>query len=403
MYYPSNLTGSCITIDNLAKAFRDNGYDVSVIVSKALEKRYYYIPFYFKSSSKEFEIIDGIKVYRLDCNQFISFISYSLRQFKVILPKTIFNKIDFISRGPYLIGLKKLFDKEKFDVVFCSPLPYYLNNQVVDAVSKMNKKPLFILKPEYHFLLQEYNNPEFKKVFNSVDIISIWSEAEQDSIRKRYAIKKNKFNIIRNALVIKQTKKKNSENDRNMFIEKYRLKERKIILYAGVKSKFKGSIFLLRAVNNLYKKDNSYLLIGLGQSTLRWTLAKKGVDKNSVLDLGYVSEKDKDLIFGLCDVYCMPSISEALGLSYLEAWYRKKPVISAKFPVAEEIIGSSNGGLMVEFENQPELENAIETLFKNKKLARKLGENGYRALNKYYLFDKGFGKYLKLFNRESNT
>ena len=117
MYYPSNLTGSCITIDNLAKAFRDRGYDVSVIVSKALEKRYYYIPLFFKSSNKKYEVINGIKVYRLNCNQTISFFAYFLRQFRLIMPKSIFNKVNFISRGPYLVGLTKVLKKDKFDVM----------------------------------------------------------------------------------------------------------------------------------------------------------------------------------------------------------------------------------------------------------------------------------------------
>lgn len=398
MYYPSNLTGSCITIDNLAKAFRDRGYDVSVIVSKALEKRYYYIPLFFKSSNKKYEVINGIKVYRLNCNQAISFFAYFLRQFRLIMPKSVFNKVNFISRGPYLVGLTKVLKKDKFDVIFTSPLPYYLTKQVADAVGRLDKKPLFILKPEYHFMLEDYNNPEFRKVFEKADIVNVWTKSEQSVIEKRYSIKKDKIKVIQNALSQNKIKNEVHKKEKNNFVERYKLKNRKIILYAGVKSKFKGAIFLMKAVNELYKRDKSYLLVALGQNTLGWDLSKNLIDPNCVLDLGYVDTRTKELIFDLSDIYCMPSISEALGLSYLEAWYRKKPVICAKFPVTEEIIGSVNGGLMVEFDNQAALESAIDTLFKNKKLAKKLGQNGYKALMGKYIFDKGIKEYDKLFN-----
>ncbi len=403
MYYPSNLTGSCITVDNLAKSFLDKGYDVSVIASTALEKRYYYIPFYFRNSSRRFEIINGIKVYRLGCNQLISFFAYFVRQFKVILPKNFFNKVDFVSRGPYLVGLYDLLNKERFDVIFTSPLPYYLTKQVADTLERLDKRPLFILKPEYHFMLQDYNNPEFKRVFEAADIINVWTKSELFAIEKRYSIRRDRIKIIQNALAGSRIRNRIDREERNSFIRKYKLKNRKIILYAGVKSKFKGALFLMKTVNKLYKKDKSYLLIALGQDTFVWNLNKRNINKNCLLDLGYVNSEVKDRIFDIADIYCMPSISEALGISYLEAWYRKKPVISAKSPVAEEVIGSSNGGLLVEFGNQIALENAIETLFGNKRMATELGKNGYRSLMNTYIFEKGISKYLKLFNLKSGN
>jgi glycosyltransferase involved in cell wall biosynthesis len=399
MYFPSNLTGSIITIDNLAKAFRDKGYDVSIIVSKALDKRYYYIPFYFKSSSKKYEIINGIKVYRLNCNQVVSLSTYILRHLKLILPKSLFNKVNFISRGPYLVGLYDLLKKSEFDVIFTSPLPYYLTNQVGNAIEKLDKKPLFIFKPEYHFMLPYYNNPEFQRVFDVADIINIWTNSEKKSLQNLFSIDNKKIKIIRNALVPPIIKNKNTEK----IVKKYSLRNRKIILYAGVKSKYKGAYFLLDTINDLYKKDKSYLLIAIGQKTFFWNLKKIFINPKCYMDLGYVSIEEKESFFELSHIYCMPSISEALGLSYLEAWYKKKPVIASRFPVMEEVIGSSNGGLMVEFGNLQKLEDSIQRLFKDKKLANRLGRNGYKALNKYYMFNEGVNKYLKLFNGELNN
>ena len=47
----------------------------------------------------------------------------------------------------------------------------------------------------------------------------------------------------------------------------------------------------------------------------------------------------------------MPSRSDAYGISYLEAWASKKPVIGADTPVMREVIQHEKDGLLVKFDD----------------------------------------------------
>lgn len=125
---------------------------------------------------------------------------------------------------------------------------------------------------------------------------------------------------------------------------------------------------------------------------------KKNIQSKCLLDLGYVSASTKEEMFAVCDVYCMPSITEAFGLTYLEAWKYKKPVIAADIPVMNELIRRKKSGLLVEYGDIEMLIKAIKKLMKAKKISNSLGTNGYNSINKDYSYESIINQYHKLFS-----
>lgn len=179
------------------------------------------------------------------------------------------------------------------------------------------------------------------------------------------------------------------------FKQKYQLENKKIILFAGSKIPPKGIYTLMGTMEKLSRQDLSYILLTIGSSDIpEW---KKYVEKNKpayLIDLGYVNENQKEIIFATSHIYCMPSLCESFGLSYLEAWQMKKPVIGADIPVMREIIGKTAGGLLVKFGYEKQLMTAILKLTKNSKM----GQNGYVAIKTTYNFGKLYPKYKQLFS-----
>lgn len=400
IYLPANLFGSGVVVRQIAEAFAKNGADVSVITSNALVGRYWYDSIFGKKIKNRFEVVNGVKIYRLSCNQIISSFCFVLvRYCNFLLPPKILNKLQIIYNGPYLIGLNNILNKEQFDIIHCSPFPLNINRQIVEAVNKLKKKPKLIITPFFHSQVPEFKNQELQDILSNVDVIHLISNAEKDDINKLFKINQGKIKI---APLFIDTKKlfelENTHDEIKEFKEKHQLDKRKIILFAGNKGTMKGAIHLLLAVNKLYKKNQSYVLIAVGNKTSAWEKAKKVIDKKCLLDFAYKQGKEKEIIFGACDIFCMPSISESFGLVYLEAWHKKKPVIGANIPAVKELIDGAKGGLLVEYGNEEELQGAIEKLASDRLLAKQLGENGYQALISKYDFSKIFEKYVDLFN-----
>lgn len=396
-YFPSILTGSGIVVMKLAEEFVKVGYDVSVITSNALTNRYWYDPFFGKKITKKSETFHGIKIYRLPCFQLYSGICFTLvRVFGKIIPKDFFNKLVIEAAGPYLVGLETVLRSKNYDSIHCSPAPLAMNMQTVRIVKKLKRKPKFIITPFFHSEIADFANSELKKIFDGADLVHAISNDEKNMLQIRFGIDKKKIKVI--SLFLDTDGMHTREQLQKgiaLFKKKHGLEKRKIVLFAGIKGYAKGATSLLSAMHMLYKKNPEYILVAMGTDTAEWYQVKKTIDQNCLLDLGYKTGKEKEIIFAASDIFCMPSKSESFGLVYLEAWHKKKPVIAASTPAVKEFL--EKNGVFVEFGNIQQIGEAIRVLCENKNTQKKLGENGYNTLMENYIFKNVFPKYINLF------
>ena len=92
--------------------------------------------------------------------------------------------------------------------------------------------------------------------------------------------------------------------------------------------------------------------------------------------MGFVDEQTKSALYKISDIFVLPSRIDTFGLAYVEAWYYCVPVIGARNPYMEEVIGNMNRGILVDPKNYDELRSAILKLLEDKELSKKLAENG---------------------------
>lgn len=398
-YYPAILTGSGVVVLKLAEQFAKEGYDVSVITSNALMPRYWYDPFFGKKVKKTSEIHHGVKIHRLLCNQFYSSIYFILiKIFGKLIPKFLFNRLVIEAAGPYLLGLEKLITSEKYDVVHCSPSPLAINAQIVRILKGMIQKPTFILTPFFHSELGDFANPELKKILNAADKIHTITDAEKEKLHNMFGINKKKIVVVPLFLDTDGIYTSSQlQTDIKIFKKHHALEKRKIILFAGIKGYAKGATNVLSAMDRLYKQNHEYILVAMGTDTPEWNQAKKRIDPHCLLDFEYKTGKEKEILFGACEIFCMPSKSESFGLVYLEAWAKKKPVIAAAISAVEEFL--KKNAVYVAFGNIQQTEKKIQKLCDDKNTQKKLGENGYNTLMEMYTFKKIFPKYEQLFTQ----
>jgi len=75
------------------------------------------------------------------------------------------------------------------------------------------------------------------------------------------------------------------------------------------------------------------------------------------------------------------------------------PVICTNYPLWKEVIEENNCGLCIDPDNVSEITDAIEYIMDNKNIARKMGENGRKAIERYYNWSKEEKKLFKLYDR----
>ncbi len=400
IYLPAAISGSQMFVKYLAEGLARRGWSISVVTSDALTPRYWYDPFFGRKLSSSYEKIHGVSVHRLPSAQLLSSILFILARYIHFFSKNIRNKLKIISNGPYLVGLEKLLHKEKFDVVHCSPFPLEINKQAIECIHRLSDRPKLLITPFFHAQVPDYHNPEFQYVFDAADAIHVISSSERMDISTSFRIDPRKIFIaplfINTGTMLNQ---KELHQDIQRAKKEYGLFGKKIILFAGIKGRGKGAIDVLKSVHQLWLKDRSIVLIAIGSETQEWKTAKQEVDAGCLIDLPYKTGRDKEALFALSDIYCMPSATETFGLTYLEAWHKKKPVIGADIPPVRELIVANAGGLIVPYADLNALQMAITKLLQNPVLSKELGESGYKALKQKYTLRKMLPKYMRFFNK----
>lgn len=173
---------------------------------------------------------------------------------------------------------------------------------------------------------------------------------------------------------------------------KLNVKIKKIVLFVGRLYKYKGLEYLIKAFKKVSEEVPQSLLIIAGSGPLLWKLKKlsrkMGIE-NQVIFTGEVKSEERNCLYKICDVFVLPSINkgEAFGLSMVEAMYFGKPIISTKIKGSGVTFVNKHRltGLVVKPKDPKQLANAIIRLLKNRKLAKKLGNNARERCLK--LFD----------------
>lgn len=147
------------------------------------------------------------------------------------------------------------------------------------------------------------------------------------------------------------------------------VKKEPYVLFVGNLIKRKGLDYLMEVAKELdYVK---FLIVGKGKERKRLeTIAPRNVEF-----LGYVSEKKLIDLYAKALIFCLPSLGEGFGLVLLEAMASGCAIVST-IPLDYE-------GLKVAPHDVKGLKDAIESLIKNRKIAKIMGRENRKKAKEY--------------------
>ena len=98
------------------------------------------------------------------------------------------------------------------------------------------------------------------------------------------------------------------------------------------------------------------------------------------------------------DIFCTPSISEALGVSNIEALSLKLPVVYTNVGGVNEVLDNGRNGFMALPNNPESLAAAIEECIRSKDLRKEKVENGYNWVAEHFNSEKLLENFESLLN-----
>ena len=373
----------------LAKKHKDMGHDVYVIASDLL------YPFpnigemlndAGKGASRRrkagFEIIDGIKVYRLR-----GFFEYS----------------DFIIAK----GLKKTLEKIKPDAVFA-----HESRQGLPALAACykNKVGYRLVVDQHDFYHKIPNHPLWKRVIRFLDyflfrkFIVNYSLNKADGIvavtqeTKDFLIKTHKINAKDIQLIplgVDMGLFKFDGKAREKTRKKFKIKKDGIALvFSGTIVRRKGIELLLEALSEIKNIGIKLMIVGSGDTIYikeLKDLAKKLGIESRVIFAGFVKKGDVKNYFSAADIGVWPGNN---SVSIMEAMACRLPIVMVDLQLSHLV--SYNNGIKFPQHDKEKLKIALEKLVSGKKLRLKMADNSLSAIRNNYSYDAIAKQFLDL-------
>jgi len=201
-------------------------------------------------------------------------------------------------------------------------------------------------------------------------IIAVSSYTKQIIIDK-YRIAEGKIKVVHNGVL---------QTGNELKKEFQQGKKNKIVTFLGRVTFQKGPDYFVEAAKKVlsYYPDTRFVMAGKGDMLTRMIKRVAELRMSSRFHFtGFLRGADTDRLFGLSDVYVMPSVSEPFGISPLEAVQTGVPVIISKQSGVSEVLKNA---LKVDFWDTEALADAICGLLNYKALAETFSREGAKEV-----------------------
>lgn len=159
--------------------------------------------------------------------------------------------------------------------------------------------------------------------------------------------------------------------------KKYKEKHNSILFFGRI-SKYKGLKYLVETEKYLKQKYKNFEIIIAGKGKIEEPVFEKiKKSKHIILINRFLSETDLNKLFSETSIVVLPYIEASQSGVVPVAYEFKKPVIATDVGSLKEAVVDGTTGLIVPPKNSKELFKAIDKLLSNKKLMKKLGEEGF--------------------------
>ncbi len=288
--------------------------------------------------------------------------------------------------GPISSGLRRAIEHELVDVIHTTAFPHE-NIFVALRCAKLARTPV-VITPFIHGENPRYMH-ESVSLLKHFDRVLVCSDAEKTFLEK---VGVSSSNISRITMGVDVETFDRASTEKFFRVTNLDPGNSRIVLFSGHKNYEKGAITLIRAVPEVARAHPNTTFIMLGPATTQYNMEcnRLGNFKKHVLNLtpsnlsGYF-DSIKLGAFKACDVYAMPSRSDAYGIAYLEAWASKKPVISSSIPAMQELFQDGIEGYHVPFDDVALLASTINQLLSDYEHSRWMGLQGRAKIEREHL------------------
>jgi glycosyltransferase involved in cell wall biosynthesis len=167
----------------------------------------------------------------------------------------------------------------------------------------------------------------------------------------------------------------------------------KVVIFIGRLEPVKGVKYLLEAAREICGKMDNIKFLLVGDGPLRLKL--QASPNSQIIFTGW--RDDVSDLLNASDLMVLPSLSEGLPLSILEAFAIEKPVVATNVGAINEVVLNEWNGLLVPPRDSRRLAKAISRLICSPDLMLKMGKHGKDLIKEKYDWDDILDRYEEIY------
>ncbi len=288
--------------------------------------------------------------------------------------------LDEVARYAEVVG--EIARTASFDVIHAHD---WMTFPAAAAIAAESGKPLVA-----HIHASEYDrspgapNPDVLAIeqrgLDSADRVICVSHFTARTVETKYHVPHSRIRVVHNAVT-------QSEQQEEWHLT--RSIDEPVVLFLGRVTGQKGPAYFLEAAKRVLelRPEVKFVMSGSGDMLPEMVelSARLGIER-SVHFTGFLRGADVERMFGMADLYVMPSVAEPFGISPLEAMAQDVPVIVSRQSGVSEILQHA---LKVDFWDVEELANKILAVLARPSLRNMLVEEGKDEVDRMRWDERG--------------
>lgn len=331
-----------------------------------------------------YEVIEGVKIYRVS---------------SIALPKIYY----FIPVFPrFITKLIEICRKFNVEIIHFWNYEYLTSVLVLLMRKKLRKIPFIMTIIGFPGLNWKYG----VKIIDLIGLIYTYTigRAILKTVDNVVLLGKN---LVKYALWMGVTSYKISINSLGIDIQEFKPRKRAdeirkelgilskeiVIAFVGRLEPVKGVKYLLKAAETICRKTENVRFLVVGDGPLRSKL--QDCSDAQIIFTGW--RNDVADLLNASDMLVLPSLSEGLPISILEAYAVGKPVIASNVGAVSEVVIDGYTGLLIPPKNWKQLADVLLYFISNLESMRRMGIHGKKLVEKKYKWDNILDTYEQIY------
>lgn len=226
-----------------------------------------------------------------------------------------------------------------------------------------------------------------EKCFDKCAYLVVLSEEWKDNLQV-VKTKTPKIVIENYSTIHKECLQKKNHNDKN-------------ILFLGFITELKGCFDIPEIAKKVIEQNNNvkFVLAGSGEiESLQKILSEKGISQYFSFP-GWVKKEEKENLLKNADFFFLPSYTEAMPMSILEAMGYGLPIVTTNVGGIPQLVEEGKNGYMTEPGNIDGFVEAILELIKNDDLVYNMGKASIEKASENYSLEAHLEKICMLYKK----